>query len=85
MFVADVRTLASLRRQNVAKAAFFEDGSIASVEFFPTQPAEAKTLAQREEKVTFVPGTPIRDDKSPLNPLDTLLHVPKYDASEVDA
>ena len=70
----------------VAKAAFHPDGSLASVEFFPPVSVEARALGQpSERKVEYVPGTTIPDDKSPLNPLDTLLHVPKYDAHEVDA
>lgn len=79
--------LASLKTHGaVAKAAFHPDGSLASVEFFPAVPVEARALGQPSERKTeYVPGTTIPDDKSPLNPLDTLLHVPKYDASEVDA
>ena len=83
--MADVRTLTALRRQNVAKASFHPDGSLASVEFLPVVTADPRPLAQPDERIKTVAGTPFPDDKSPLNPLDTLLHVPKYDAHEVDA
>ena len=86
--MADSRTIGALRKQNVAKASFHADGSLASVEFWPPPPehrAEAKALAQPEQRQKLVPGTPIPDDKSPLNPLDTLLNVPRWSADEVDA
>jgi hypothetical protein len=79
------RTLESLRRANVARISWHPNGKPASVEFVPAVQADPKPLAQPDERTKTFAGTPFPDDKSPLNPLDTLLHVPKYDASEVDA
>lgn len=84
------RTLAALRKQNVAKATFHPDGSLQSVEFIAplavVQAVEAKALSfrgsQREEKVKVVDGTDIPDDGSPLNPLDTILKTPSFNPWE---
>lgn len=81
------RTFELLRKHGVTRAAWHPDGKLASVEFGPPAPEEPKqTAAQREAaKPKYVPGTTIPDDRTPLNPLDTLLNPPKYDPSEVDA
>ena len=77
----------ALRKHGVAEASFHANGKLASVKFVPTNHEEPKqTAAQREAaKPKYVPGTTIPDDRTPLNPLDTLLNPPKYDPSEVDA
>ena len=77
-----------LRKHRVTRASWHPDGKLASVDFLVPEPehkAEARALAQPEERQKLVPGTPIPDDKSPLNPLDTLLNVPRWSADEVDA
>ena len=59
-----------------------EKGRI-SLEFEPTVKVAPKEAAEPQHRVEFVPGTDVPVGDSPLNPLDTLLNVPKYDANEV--
>ena len=61
-----------------------EKGRI-SLEFEPTVKVAPKEVASETppRRPEFVPGTEIPAGDSPLNPLDTLLNVPKYDANEV--
>ena len=77
------RTLEVLKRQGVVRAAFYPDGRLSSVEFAPPKGATPKEAAEPQRGVEFVPGTDVPVGDSPLNPLDTLLNVPKYDANEV--
>jgi hypothetical protein len=83
------RMLTALRKQNVAKASFHPDGSLQSVEFVQAtqspKTSAASVLAasaERHSEVKYVPGTDIPDDKTPLNPLDTILKSPSYNAWE---
>jgi hypothetical protein len=82
--VADSRTIKALRKENVAKASFHLDGSLASVEFFAVAArVQPDAKPSREAEVKFVPGTQIPDDKTPLNPLDSILNPPTYNPHEV--
>lgn len=76
--------LTTLRSKGARSASFHPDGSLASVEFSAPEQREPKQTAQQraEEKVKYVPGTDVPDDKSPLNPLDTILKVPRFDPME---
>ena len=61
-----------------------EKGRI-SLEFEPPAQQAPKEIEASARRVDTVPGTNFPADKTPLNPLDTVLHVPKYDANEADA
>jgi hypothetical protein len=76
--------LSTLRSKGAASAEFHPDGTLKAVSFSPPQPKPpADPKPTREQEVKFVPGTSIPDDKSPINPLDTLLNVPAFNAHEV--
>lgn len=74
----------ALRKHGVAEAAFHPNGKLASVRFVSTTPAEPKQTAQQraDEKVQYHPGTDVPLGNAPLNPLDTVLKVPRFDPLE---
>lgn len=78
------RTLDSLRKHGVARISWHPDGNPASVEFAPPEHREPnQTAAQRaDEKVQYHPGTDVPLGNAPLNPLDTVLKVPRFDSME---
>lgn len=76
--------LSTLRSKGAATAEFHPDGTLKAVSFLaPQVKTQLEAKPSREAEVKFVPGTKILDDKTPLNPLDSILNPPTYNPHEV--
>ena len=84
-------SLKVLRANCATSASFHPNGNLASVSFVAAAESDplraaptTDALVQPEQKPQLVSGTSFPDDKTPLNPLDTVMNVPKWSADEVD-